>query len=57
MITIKAVKGKGGAVAAWLSDGSPVYWPAHYSNKPDYRFKFVTVNCCRYRLDWVGAAQ
>ena len=57
MTTIKVVKGKDGAVMAWLPDGSPVFWPAHYSNRPDYRHKRATVNGCRYTLDWVRCQQ
>ena len=57
MKTIKAVKGKHGDVMAWLPDGSPVFWPAHYSNRPDYRHKRATVNGCRYTLEWVRGQQ
>ena len=53
MKTIKAVKANDGSVMAWLADGSSIFWPAHLTIKPDYRFRMVTINCHRYRLEWV----
>lgn len=52
-VSIKAVKGRDGSVMAWTPSGESVYWSAEYSNRPDYRFRYATVNCMRYRLEWV----
>lgn len=30
-------------------------WPAHLSAKPDYRSRYVVLNCNRYRIEWVRA--
>ena len=53
MKTIKAIKYKSGAVVAIMPDGQKVFWPPYSTGKPDYRFRMVTVNCYRYRLEWV----
>jgi hypothetical protein len=29
-------------------------FPSHLSNKPDYRNKYVTINCVDYILKWVN---
>jgi hypothetical protein len=27
-------------------------FPSWYSNKPDYRNKYVTINCFKYKIKW-----
>lgn len=29
-------------------------WPWYYSSKPTRRNKYVTINCHRYRLEWLN---
>lgn len=53
ILKVKAIKSKkDGSVMAWLPSGQSVFWSADQS-KPDYRNKYVTINCCKYQLEWV----
>lgn len=29
-------------------------WPRDASSKPDYRYKYTTVNCIKYKIVWIG---
>lgn len=57
MQTIKLYKSTkpGKAVMAMKPDGSGelCYWPPHASNKPDYRNRYVVINCVRYKAQWI----
>lgn len=57
MQTVKLYKSQkpGKAVIAFSPDGSGelCYWPPYASNKPDYRHKYVTINCYRYKIEWI----
>lgn len=32
-------------------------WPNYYSNCPDQRYKYVNLNCNKYKIVWVTSCQ
>ncbi len=57
MPTIKMYKNNGD-VYGNLPCGSTVIWRrGHIKNIPDRRYKYVMVNCYRYRIMWVDNVQ
>lgn len=59
LLAVTGIKNKDGSVAIWrqggesLRDYQPwVTYAAHRADKPDYRHKYITLNCYRYLLMW-----
>ena len=57
MLTVKCEKLKnGGGVQVYHYDGKPfAKFNASLTSCPDYRNKYVTLNCYRYKIEWVRA--
>ena len=52
MLTITLQKQINGAVLAFKGSDCVACWSSFHSNKPDYRYKHVILNCYRYKVDW-----
>lgn len=52
-LSVKAKKNPDGSVDIFNTEGN-LYcrFDKHHSNKPDYRNKYVTINCYRYLICW-----
>ena len=56
LITLTATKLPNGAVRITNPDGAvKLTIPADHSSKPDRRYKYITLNCYRWRLEWAQA--
>jgi hypothetical protein len=55
MLQINLKKMPDGSVVATRSDTNDfvVRWDVQYSGKPDYRYKYVMLNCYKYKINWV----
>lgn len=49
---VVARKTKNGNVEITFPNGMLVWFDCGNSNKPDYRNKFVTINCFKYSIAW-----
>lgn len=49
-VTVK----KGSVVAKQSRDSNAIIaiWPAYSSRRPDYRHRYVMLNCSRYAVEW-----
>ncbi len=52
MLTIPLQKHTNGSVLAFKGGKCVAHWPSFHDNKPDYRYKYVTLNGYRYRIEW-----
>ena len=52
MLTVKCVKQEF-SVKALLPDGMVVYFNKSHATCPDYRNKYLNVNCNRYKIQWL----
>lgn len=41
------------AVCVTMPDGKLNFFNNEYSGCPDYRNKYVTINCNKYKINWV----
>jgi hypothetical protein len=55
LIMLYAKKAENGAVDIFKSPNGELYatFPSWHSGKPDKRFKYLTLNCYRWRLEWI----
>ena len=52
LMYVVARKAKNGSVEITFPDGRLVWFDRDNSSKPDYRNKFVTINCHAYGIMW-----
>jgi len=52
MLTITLQKHKNGSILAFKNGVCCATWSSFLSKKPDYRYKYVTLNCYRYKIQW-----
>lgn len=52
MITITLQKHKNGSVLGFKGGNCCAHWPNFHSRKPDYRHKYIMLNCYRYKVQW-----
>jgi hypothetical protein len=53
LLTVKAYKDSGGSVTLYLDNKQVAYYPPEYTNKPTKRNKHITLNCFKFKLQWV----
>ena len=54
LINVIARKCKDGTVEIFKENGDAFCkFPSHYSNKPDYRFKTIILDCFSWNLVWI----
>lgn len=47
-------KKTGDTVTIWRANGEVFCkYPRHYSGCPDYRHRYITLNCYRWRIRWI----
>ena len=56
LITLIAIKTKTGTVDIFKNGKLFTTFPSWHSGKPDCRYKYITLNCYRYRIEWQPAA-
>jgi hypothetical protein len=54
LLTVKAYKDSGGSVTLYLDNKQVAYYLPEYTNKPTKRNKHITLNCFKFKLEWVN---
>jgi hypothetical protein len=52
LLTIKLQKHENGSVLAFKNGKCCANWPSYKSKKPDFRNRYVMMNCYRYKIEW-----